>query len=232
MKKWLALLLIVPLISVGVVSLRAQDEGEDEFTQKLMEQVDKKLQAHHAAMMKKIAAMVEGELKKQPRASGTVKMDDEIRALQEELAGMKKRIAEIEKKLRELQARPGKKQEDPPQEEESEDGMTLEEANQMFQQGFEHHQEEKYDEAIELFKKIVDKFPTHNLGYTSAYNIACAYSLKGDKKQALKWLETSVKNGFRNFDHIEQDSDLDNIRDEAEYQRILDEWDQEMEKQD
>jgi tetratricopeptide (TPR) repeat protein len=97
----------------------------------------------------------------------------------------------------------------------------LQEAYELFEEALEYHQDEEYDESIRMFKRIFYSFPDHNVGYTSAYNVACGYSLKGDKKNAIKWLEISIKNGFRKFKHMERDTDLDNIRDEPEYKKLI-----------
>jgi carboxyl-terminal processing protease len=44
------------------------------------------------------------------------------------------------------------------------------------------------------------------------YNLACGYSLLGRKEEALSRLEDAVAAGFDNYEHLEKDSDLDNIR--------------------
>jgi tetratricopeptide (TPR) repeat protein len=56
------------------------------------------------------------------------------------------------------------------------------------------------------------------------YNLSCAYSLiKKDKTKALKYLGLAVDKGYDNLKNIEQDSDLDFIRETAaeEYRRII-----------
>lgn len=53
---------------------------------------------------------------------------------------------------------------------------------------------------------------------TVVFNIACSYSLMGDKKEALKWLSQAVDLGMYSFDG---DEDMDNIRGTKEYRKIL-----------
>ncbi|MEZ7500770.1 hypothetical protein QO200_18810 [Flavobacterium sp. Arc3] len=53
------------------------------------------------------------------------------------------------------------------------------------------------------------------------YNAACAASLANDKKNSLKWLETAINNGFDNLNHINTDSDLDNVRNEKKFNKII-----------
>ncbi len=53
------------------------------------------------------------------------------------------------------------------------------------------------------------------------YNAACAASLANEKKKALKWFETAVINGFDNLDHISTDTDIDFIRKEKKFIKIM-----------
>ncbi len=76
----------------------------------------------------------------------------------------------------------------------------------------------KYDEAIESHKKANALDPNDSNPY---YNLACAYSFKEDKDNALKCLEQAIDKGCDTLKHIEEDSDLDFIRDTKEYNRII-----------
>ncbi|HEY5464975.1 MAG TPA: tetratricopeptide repeat protein [Hanamia sp.] len=53
------------------------------------------------------------------------------------------------------------------------------------------------------------------------YNMACMKSLDKKTKEALENLELSFKNGFNDFDHIQEDTDLDNIRNTDEFKQLL-----------
>ena len=55
-----------------------------------------------------------------------------------------------------------------------------------------------------------------------AYNAACVYALCGNKQQALTYLERALKSRkYTNFDHIDKDSDLDNLRDDADFKALV-----------
>jgi tetratricopeptide (TPR) repeat protein len=56
---------------------------------------------------------------------------------------------------------------------------------------------------------------------TVAYNLACALARNGKKEEALKTLAESVKLGFDDFDHIRKDPDLESLRDEPGFGKIL-----------
>ncbi len=44
------------------------------------------------------------------------------------------------------------------------------------------------------------------------YNLACSYSLLSDTDRALRTIQQAVDCGYDDFHHLEQDSDLDNLR--------------------
>ncbi|MBI4586156.1 MAG: hypothetical protein HY717_19265 [Planctomycetes bacterium] len=53
------------------------------------------------------------------------------------------------------------------------------------------------------------------------YNLACAYSLDKQKEKALEALEESVEAGFNDAKHIQNDTDLNPIRGEPKFKKIL-----------
>ena len=56
---------------------------------------------------------------------------------------------------------------------------------------------------------------------TTYYNLACLDALDGKKASAVEWLEKSVRAGFIDRDWIRRDVDLDVLRDEAGYKKLL-----------
>lgn len=82
------------------------------------------------------------------------------------------------------------------------------------QLGLAYHFEKEYDKAIVAYKKAIDLNSGRNV---YAYNVACAYSLKNDKKSALVWLAKAVEYGFKDYNTLSNDSDLNNIRKEQKY---------------
>jgi hypothetical protein len=58
--------------------------------------------------------------------------------------------------------------------------------------------------------------------YISAYyNLTCTYSLLNNKKMALAYLDKTIKAGYTNYAHIQNDSDLNNIRNEKKFKVII-----------
>ena len=89
---------------------------------------------------------------------------------------------------------------------------------EWFSRAYRMHNSDRYVEAIEAFKRAID------LGYrpaTAMYNIACGYSLLNDKENALVWLQKSLDSGFDGADNLRRDSDLDPLRTDARFKRIM-----------
>lgn len=75
-----------------------------------------------------------------------------------------------------------------------------------------------YDKAMAAMDSIIARDPADDGCY---YDAACLYSRMGKKKEALAYLEKSLKNGYRRFAHMERDEDLDLIRNTEEYKRLI-----------
>ncbi len=57
---------------------------------------------------------------------------------------------------------------------------------------------------------------------SGAYNLACVAAFRGDVNACRKWLETTIKHdSLPSRAHLESDSDLNSVRDEAWFQEIL-----------
>ena len=56
------------------------------------------------------------------------------------------------------------------------------------------------------------------------YDCACAYSLLGDRQEAVNVLRQAFEKGYRQMVHISHDPDMNNIRDMAEYKTLIDEY--------
>jgi len=72
--------------------------------------------------------------------------------------------------------------------------------------------------AIEIGLDLVQLVP-HSV---EQYNLACVFALAGDAPSALQWLERAAANGFYHLSQLEDDHDLDIVRDLAGYARIRD----------
>lgn len=77
------------------------------------------------------------------------------------------------------------------------------------------------EKGKEFLDSCLNKFPT-DAGLR--YDAACFYSRSGDVKEALKYMEETLKMGYRKFAHFDMDDDLDNIRNTKEYKEIIERY--------
>ncbi|MGE0711135.1 MAG: PDZ domain-containing protein [Planctomycetota bacterium] len=80
------------------------------------------------------------------------------------------------------------------------------------------HGEKHYRQAIALYGQLLQLAPDDA---TALYNVACGYSLLNEREDAIDYLERAVLAGFSDFQHIRNDADLDNLRQEPGYLGLL-----------
>jgi len=71
---------------------------------------------------------------------------------------------------------------------------------------------QKYQEAKDIFAKLVEMFNCPWKKSVPYYNIACCEALLGNVDSAVAFLSKAVNCGYRNVQHMEQDKDLDSLR--------------------
>jgi tetratricopeptide (TPR) repeat protein len=84
--------------------------------------------------------------------------------------------------------------------------------------GFALHSLRRYDEAIKAWSKSIE------LGFrpeTGLYNLACSNALAGRKDEAIQWLQKAVDAGFTQDETIRTDTDLDPIRQDPRFRKIV-----------
>jgi hypothetical protein len=203
----------------------AQDDAE--LKTRILEKVRAKLAADRAALLKRIEKIIDEELaapspsakkptpgKSEPEGDAKVKdLERKMRLLEEQKETLAAEMAKAKRQAADEALR----------EEARKDGPhDAEEAQEMFDNALELHDKDKnYREAIKLFKRIYYNFPKTRVGAISAYNAACGYALSGSKEEAIDWLEYSVKAGYNDFDHLRKDTDLDSLRNEKRYKKLL-----------
>ena len=57
---------------------------------------------------------------------------------------------------------------------------------------------------------------------TAHYNLACSLALSKRKGDALRTLRRAVKLGYKDFDWMQQDPDLDGLKKQPEFMELLD----------
>ena len=70
----------------------------------------------------------------------------------------------------------------------------------------------RYKRGLMIDKQLVSLMPKNPVVY---YNLACSYSLLQMKERSLNALTKAIELGFSDFELMERDGDLNNIRDHS-----------------
>lgn len=77
------------------------------------------------------------------------------------------------------------------------------------------------EKAIDFMDRVLKADSTEAGNF---YDAACLYSRMGEKDKAIAYLRKAFEKGFRSFNHMENDDDLDPIRLLPEYINLVDEY--------
>lgn len=73
-------------------------------------------------------------------------------------------------------------------------------------------------EAVDCFMTAI-KLDHDN--YWAYYSVACLHALSGDKEMAVNYLKQSFEKGFSDKKHIDSDSDMDSLRKDVEFKKLM-----------
>lgn len=90
--------------------------------------------------------------------------------------------------------------------------------NAVFMLGYSLHMAGRLDEAHDIHIEATN-FPA--FAPIAHYNHACVHALRNEKGQAFFALGQAREAGFDNLEQLETDSDMDNLRTDARFQRLL-----------
>lgn len=76
------------------------------------------------------------------------------------------------------------------------------------------------EEAIAWMNKILEKYS----GGGNYYDATCLYAGMNKPNEAIANLKLAFQNGYKAFNHIASDDDMDNIRNLPEFIKLVDEW--------
>jgi HEAT repeat protein len=98
----------------------------------------------------------------------------------------------------------------------------------LFSLGLLYDRLRRLDEAKQVYDELLAALDRYKLDSarqrnfpTTCYNLACIHSRKGENPKAVEWLEKAVRAGFKDRSWIRKDRDLDGIREEAGYKKLL-----------
>lgn len=78
-------------------------------------------------------------------------------------------------------------------------------------------------EFLKRYESLTKEEQKEYAGYyvNAFYNLSCTYSLLHNKQMALNCLDKAIKGGFASYSHIQEDRDLDHIRNEKEFKTMI-----------
>jgi len=79
----------------------------------------------------------------------------------------------------------------------------------------------RYLEALQIDKRLVQLRPADPLAF---YNLACSYALLKRSDLSLKTLQRAVELGYRDFRYMREDRDLESIRHDPRFRKLLQEY--------
>lgn len=105
---------------------------------------------------------------------------------------------------------------------------TADGCHQLFSIGLLLTRLQRRDEALKTYHDILAVFEKENspearkqLEAVTTYNVACLHALAGDRSKGVQWLEKAVRAGFVDRKWILNDRDLDSLRTEEGYKKLL-----------
>lgn len=87
--------------------------------------------------------------------------------------------------------------------------------------GLLHHSLMQYDLAINYLKKAIINDPSKNKAY---YELAASYALAKQPEQAILYLRQAIQRGYKSFNALLDDPDMDSLRNLKGFQDILDQY--------
>jgi len=91
-------------------------------------------------------------------------------------------------------------------------------AKVLFDRGLIQFHKKKPDKAAELFKEAVLEDPSYA---EALYNLACCYSMLGQRDDAIVYLDRAAKLDQQCIDWAKEDPEFDPIRDDEAFQKTL-----------
>jgi len=75
-----------------------------------------------------------------------------------------------------------------------------------------------YEKGLLVDLQLVKLLPSDP---TVFYNLACSYSLLGKIDDSIDALKNAINLGYNDFEHMQKDTDLENLKDNIKFKEIL-----------
>ncbi|MBK8956493.1 MAG: tetratricopeptide repeat protein [Saprospiraceae bacterium] len=87
-----------------------------------------------------------------------------------------------------------------------------------FQLGLAYNQLKRYEESAMANRRVIELNPGN---FMANFNLACALSMLNKTDEAFQQLEQAIQKGFNNYDNIQNDHDLDHLKDQKDNWNVL-----------
>jgi tetratricopeptide (TPR) repeat protein len=87
--------------------------------------------------------------------------------------------------------------------------------------GLLYHSLRQYDSAIVYIQEAIRLDPTKGKNY---FRLACSYALNNQPAQAISYLKQAFEKGYKNYDSLLTDPDVDNLKNLKEFKELLDKY--------
>lgn len=91
----------------------------------------------------------------------------------------------------------------------------------LFQVGYHHQQLDRYDAAEDAYRTIIAAASNVRSKRWAHYNLACIRAIQGRNDEAIEELTRAVAVGFNDVRWAARDGDLEPLRDDPRFQRLL-----------
>ena len=78
-----------------------------------------------------------------------------------------------------------------------------------------------HERAVKIDRRLAELLPEDCV---VTYNLACSLAMLGRRGEAIETLRRALEQGYRDFDYLHADADLDGLRGEAAFERLLREF--------
>ena len=91
----------------------------------------------------------------------------------------------------------------------------------LFELGNAYTRVGRYEDGLRVDRKLTRLQPKNPIAH---YNFSCSLSLLGRIDEALEELEKSFRLGYREYNHIVSDPDLDNVRRDRRFNELIERY--------
>lgn len=99
--------------------------------------------------------------------------------------------------------------------------LNAQDFDQLIAEAEQAYQAKKYEIAGKNYLKAFELTDSVNVSKNDFYNAACVFALQNDKNHAFELLTKAIEAGWQDMAWLQKDSDLQNLREDTEWQSIL-----------